>query len=289
MNTLIIGPSSSGKTTMLSVLQIASGFYPSLYVEHKNKTFADLFIQGPRVLLSGARVPATATVTEYKFRIVPRGFTSIMQRSLHYSLLDGPGGTLFPSATLDIQAAIDAWRTDPNHETLLRHARKATSLMLCVDSTNYTNAALFATFLPLFLDQINQTRFFRMKRVLVMLTKAEALVDQHGHNAYLELDALDIRTQAQRVLSIPGLNALRRVVRNPFGKAALCWGSAYGFLSSGAANYSGGVDAGPLLTSQNYPGLSEGDILNWWNPLSLISPLIFLSGGRPSRDIHVIS
>lgn len=307
---LVIGPSKAGKSVYLSALVLATeknwkseyglngtaasieaekdrGLYSRVAVITKNKAMADLTKSGRQFIDEGIpQFGGSQVHVTYEFDLkLKASSTSSSWFGLQtenrivtapFCVIDGPGGTIFPSAarsrgSVDLPAdQLEKFRTD-----LVAHARRSKGILICLDACDHDSAGAFFHDLLDFFSPIGHPLPF--ERIVFLLTKAEKMVPNRRGADKLLMN-LDPRPQLEDLLPV-SLNTIFNWKRDT---AQVCcgWASAYGFIpNEGSPNFIDTKDKGSKLRSVQ-PDMTLNDKLRLWMPFRLLDPLMFLATGE---------
>lgn len=282
-----------------------------------------------RMRLGRGQLDATESVNRYRFNVRVTRPGTLWRPPRHHeaSLLvqDGPGGALFPDE-IDIhgrEQAPSRWETE-----LLHQAKAAACLVLCVDATQRDTGVLLSQ-LPGRLRDLSESdlgsptpvlatwrhrtyarlsrlwgegspdqsavleRWLAARRVLILLTKIDALVEQavsgpgEGLSAQALASAIDPVRQACEILGPVFLHQIYRAL-NPQNQRREGWDagglavgvcSAWGFDPRSGRPYRSGADA--ALTDPTTR-------LNEWYPMGLRDAVIFMVCGHAGGTVQMV-
>jgi hypothetical protein len=286
---VIIGPSGAGKTNLLGAVSLASDYFKpqeigdgitvqevpfkplSIAMITLGESFRDI------AMIGNTRIAGTQAVTPYDFTcgVEWHDAEAILWKnhkaSASFRMLDGPGGALFGGSGAE---HIDEAALATFHTQLVEELQRAKGIMLCLDSTKPEDTALLFKFLGGIFDRTALLGPLKCERFVICLTKADALVANHGSRAHSVLNGMSAASAARRLLSESGFNTLRRKLPHP-DQTVCGFASIYGFLPNGQVNYDS--KAGRLLKSPpNYP---VQDAIEAWKPYRIIDPFVFLTTG----------
>ena len=292
---LILGPTKSGKTSLLACLDLAvsardPNAEPKLDVRPWNQDTTDLFHLARNTMRSG-RIPiaGTAELRRYEFLLTLRRKKDFVlfkgreeETDYTFTMPDAPGGALFsaqPADDLDMQM-LTRFRSEQ-----IDLLKVADGLIICLDPTDRDVALSFFIDLPKFLAETGQRRL-PVSRVVVVLTKADKIVSRHGRNAFRELARLSAREFGQKILTQHGMNALRTFLPRET-RIGFCWTSIYGFLDTGETNYDVTGDC-LLYHPESAPGkaISAAEAISRWRPFQIFDPFLFAGTGVPMPSIE---
>ena len=316
---LLIGPMGAGKTSLLLAMRQACMLRrkgePQLHFVPDSDSMADLIARSLRIFLEQKNLPSTLGTSRYSFSIhedrpslLP--WRAPRRKSLRMTILDGPGGALFPleeeSDRLK-RRQIETFRKD----LVVYGRRQARSLVFCVDSTE-PRAPFLESHLPRLISELcTDTRptkgglaqpwpYLPFRRVLVLLTKIDALCSAvaRGHavtssrrfrasdldRGFIPLDPARLARlvepvhQARTVLGntlLPGI----RAAMAPEAELAIGVCSAGGFLPQRGEAF--------LESSLSSTDGSAG-ALDHWQPFGIREALGFLVSGRESSSVKLV-
>jgi hypothetical protein len=219
------------------------------------------------------------------------------------TLVDGPGGTLFPNQPTAL--------TPQFEELMVERVREADSLVICIDSAK-PQLAVFRKQFSALLERVGgKSRLgIPAKRVLVLLTKVDAAVAaavQGAHRAHQQLQQDEWPTLALRVLRNNSITPYRLAsLLSPFdfaratldqatlsmirrsldSRAQMAIGvcSSTGFYSDGSVFWDD-------LRSEIYPRIAQGpdERLRNWTPFGIEEAIVFLASGRAFSTVNTYS
>lgn len=294
---VIIGPTSSGKTCLVSALHLmnagnvstsrsARSHLGAQYdVAAKNDDTKTLFRRGRETIKEG-RFPiiATAGLTEYRFDLegrtdgwIPSWILTgtaprLEKQGYSFSLLDGPGEAIFRGSGQ--VAAGDGGRAEREHrETLIEQARKSEGLILCADSSDDARITEFFLNLPEIVEEIGRPAPFR--RVAIVLTKADRYFLEEGPHAQSKAETTSPVERMNEILGDFGRAILLRYLDRGRVKVACGWASVYGFVpNEGTPNYDPENDRLLVFDPEN------PQWLNLWRPFRVLDPFVFVATGN---------
>ncbi len=290
--TLIIGPPGSGKTWLLSALEVDAVFSG----DQMGSAQYEIFAENAKMLALGGKarqavrtgslqVAPSNEVTHYTFLLREKRTTSRAKGAFgwrgtsteqsiseyNFTLVDGPGESIFSDHSLNPdhdQADQDKFRAE-----LVECGRRSQGLILCVDASDVQKAAVFFEKLRDILGEIGREYPFR--RVAICLTKADLHFMRHGHSAEAQLRQTSPWPQARELMTDFALRSLKQYLGTPGTTIACGWASVYGFvLHDGSANYDKGEDR-LLVYDERNPGT-----INLWRPFRLLDPFVFVATGH---------
>jgi hypothetical protein len=189
----------------------------------------------------------------------------------HFEIPDGPGGAIFP---IPGRGAIC---TPEDRESIFESARKASGLILCLDSTDNKDETVAALIkeLPVFCRGFKNGLPF--KRMAIILTKTDQYFWKQLPN---NLPDAERRAKEdcpwKRVREIIPDDIFKDLVKHASNTELVCgWVSAFGFNPDGTPNYD---PTGCMGSFKKYP---LGQRRNHWHPFQLMDPLFFLLTGEP--------
>jgi hypothetical protein len=256
----VTGPVKSGKTCLLGALIVAAGKSYcsrdpfSCYFCDQDRTapaspqqassdglgiesgsLNDLHRMASGVVLDGARIDATRTLREYRFRVeVNRrtqpakmwrlfGWLAKTRWTADVTVLDAPGGF--------------AWGTDDparqrnlHRDLMFERARQSQGMILCVDANNIEASQDFFLQMPEFVGQLS-THAMPFRRIAIVLSCADQVHKDEGADNRRRLEA-DSPWRRLRMLLSGSLNGLLQAVDRSGAQLACGWASAYGLLFS---------------------------------------------------------
>ncbi|WP_413208279.1 hypothetical protein [Rhodospirillum sp. A1_3_36] len=300
---VIIGPMNAGKTLLLSVLQLAAGTgaYDSSLNEISVRPSSGedpitRLFQSARTALIRGEIPidATADTVDFNFEIGLRPkrkgilgkiIANIVgqESTQQFSMLDGPGGTLFQSSKNTKSAEVDTAELTRYREEQLQRIREATGIIICVDPTDNDAAMTFFLDLPRFLADLN-VRHLSAQRISFALTKADRQYGERDVNAERKLRQTCPAESLTRLLGRQNLRMLRTYLPNNT-EVACCWTSVFGFTTKGAPNFDRQTNG--LAVRANDEAISAVEALDEWRPHQVLEPFLYLSGGQKINMIPV--
>lgn len=321
---IMIGPASSGKTTLLTAIKRACDL-PSedgLELEFIAERATAKKIKSAIDYITNRREghPATEDVGHYPFEVrvhqkAPNFWTPPLEADLHLTLSDGGGGFLLP--TDDTQ---DAVRQRFRGE-LVEAGRSATSMILCIDVTKpdstllekelgisfaemtrpvtYHSPVHWRTRLwsrlrnqPVPHPRARTRQCLNADRFLLLLTQVDKLCHQLPPSIERTIrfaEMIDPVEQARDMLGVPILKTIRSVLK-PEARFAIGVISAMGFHPVTGDPFAD-VDGTPL----NLASESGEDILRRWTPYGIRDAIYFLATGECRGTVkeltraHIIS
>ena len=294
----VIGPASAGKTCFLVTLdqalhrlhdvqaRAAAGDGAAkamlqrrelpdaaVHIEARNQGMKAVQLLRESVLAKGWSagglhlVEATSEVARIEFALVTGGRSG---RRYDFSILDGPGGSIFPQLGRTQERETDHYF---RHRRELREALEGTTgLMVCLDGSDASAAAEIAKGLRGLATELAERGRAPVERAIVCLTKADKRYYQTGRNARGCAERGDAWDLATKLLTADGVDALRSIVSGP---VCARWISSYGFLPDGSANYD--PHTGGFLADD----LGPADTARFWEPYGVLEAFLFLADGKP--------
>jgi hypothetical protein len=276
---VIIGPTQSGKTSLLGILQLATAKAAeqqglALRMLPSSSDMVDLieFSNSPENL---GRLQSTLGVKRYVFdyEVTHQNRDRVFQKDFNarFSMIDAPGEALLGDTT--------AW-TDPvmkkARAELVSELKTTNFIVLCADSTDSTSIIQFIRFLPRVLSETDLKRL-PCEKLVICLTKADKYVDEHPNITTLDEFAYeDPKECADRVIGTDALNMLRWYLSED-AEIRVGWASVYGFdPETGRPNYE--KDTGRLHVDVS-TGATPAETLQRWQPYRIVEPFIFLTAG----------
>jgi hypothetical protein len=299
---LIIGPSQAGKTSLLLALERACGLPqegdPPMRFMPDPRT-AELMRRAVRLMTNPAETAiATRAAADYGFRV------SVAGTSVEVVMSDGPGGALFPTEVRPSFAGqFKLWQTQ-----LLASARRAATIVLCVDATR-PSSDLWEEHLPRFIvgatepDQgevaAGGPRVLRASRLLVLLTKVDRLCEgalvalEHDEGRFSKLvgaltpaqmaSMIDPVEQLRHVLGVHALNQIRSALRDDASFAVgVC--SAGGFRPDNGRPYWLANGKPNALVAE-----TRDEVLRSWEPFGVRDVLHYIATGEGRGMVRVLS
>lgn len=308
---LIIGPTSTGKTTFVAAIQRAC-LMPSRGVidlhwrsagsPASQADLAELLDNALAQILDYEKARPTGKHVQYKFFVegrkhLPHTFNGVQLFDLQFSFHDGPGGALFTDK-------INAWNDQAEtRNTIIQHAKNAYTLMLCFDSSirNAKNVQKnLGRILPLLQNaQRNEGYYITPMKVVIILNK----IDQACFNVYKQAELndpsiqdtnitpksiaenIDIFAMAVECIGFESIKLLRSVMR-PDAELTIAITSAWGFQHNGQPLVN--AHGAPNLHSQIEKG-HDNDFLEQWHPFGVQDILLYLSLGIESPSLYKVT
>jgi hypothetical protein len=282
---VIIGPTESGKTSLLGSLQFATAQVAdqreiSLRILPVSDEMVKLieFSNSPKEV---GQLPGTQGVRRYVFdyevthKSPHRMFKKVSRT--RFSMIDSPGGALLGDENT-WQPGVEPEEMRKARKDIISELGSAKYIMLCADSTDEARTSQFIRFLPRVLSETGQQRL-PCEKLVVCLTKADKyVVDHPGMTTLDEFAYEDPLKRMQRVVGREALNTLKFYL-NEEVEIRAGWASTYGFdPETGRPNYDRDTK-GLLIDSST--GATEADILERWRPYQVVDPFIFLTAGLP--------
>lgn len=291
----VIGPASAGKTCFLVTLDQAlhrlhdmqaradggnESAVESLHrrglprtplrIEARNKGMRSIQLMREAVLADGwttagmHQVEASSEVERIEFALAsPKG------PRYDFTILDGPGGSLFPQLGRTQDDEGDHYF---RHRRELRQALEKTSgLMVCLDGSDSRAAAEIAKGLRAIATDLRERGRPPIERAIICLTKADKRYVEAGRNARGCAERSDPWELATKLLTADGVDALRSIVK---GTVCARWISSYGFLPDGSANFDPAT--GGFLADD----LGPADTARFWDPYGVLEAFLFLADGK---------
>jgi GTPase SAR1 family protein len=291
-NCVIIGPSQSGKTSLLGVLQFAT----AQQAEQPDRALSIFPVSpdmGELIALSNAaaqqgRLPITATqsvkryVFDYEITHNKHRGTFRQVSRTRFSMIDTPGGAVLGERSRWAEAGLVVDEMEAARAEVVQQLRTANYIILCADSTDDAAAVDFVQYLPTALMETG-TGKLPCEKLVICLTKADMYsVEEPGlgrRDNVIYRDQFsyeDPVARALRVISRAGLNTLRMYL-NENTEIRVGWASVYGFdPKDGRPNYN--PESNGLLIDSTL-GAKPADILERWQPYQVIDPFVFLTMG----------
>lgn len=289
MNTLIIGPSNTGKTSFIACVEHAANVLnfhhrekeKSCVIFARNTETQSLFSRSLDILHNGLiSIPGTSTSILYDFSMEftkeasswwKRLFSSSYQG--RFLFMDGPGGSIFSN---DINK-----EKNRNFQMLLGHLKTAQGLLICIDSIEIMNDSNKKLLHVHYKDNIQYllTHSYSLEipfqKVSFVFTKADLYAKMKGHEKDAEL-FLQQEDPFQLVLDTIGIDVFRTIVAfssSPNTLFQFSFSSVYGFVH-GAVH-------------QKLERLNAAD----WRPYNVIENFAFLLTGEkehPAQHLYSI-
>jgi hypothetical protein len=308
-NIMMIGPSRAGKTTLLSVLRLASARKlknaSRVRIRPVNDEAKVLFERALDIAVNGAIVHApNVDATRYIFELTCDAEKRVQVveyedepgmfpwskptrvEKIHYKMvkeprtftlnvLDGKGGDIFG----DRDELEDVSVYNQRRAELVAMAAQSAALVVCVNSSDRDSTKLFFRGLQRFLDEVHlsgvRTPF---ARVAIALTQADRKVEQFGSSAQVRLEAMDPATEASETLGFYARQGLFQALEPAArGLVYAGWVSVYGFIQDeGSVNFDSANDRIAIF---------RPDDARWtdkWFPFGVIEPFLFACTGEVS-------
>ena len=296
--TIIIGPTNSGKTTLISAFKcVCSQYRPNqkytlswLYGSSENAKATKNLIKKPvQVIMGSTQQEGTSKVEEYTF--IVEGHKNHSSKgdplfSIPFHVFDGPGGAIFStdSRTLDAQA--------DHRETLVEALSKSDNLLICFDS-NARNIELAQLSIDNLRGEIKElmpkARYLPFQRVLILLNKIDSLCrDTLRARGEREMSAKDLAdiidpfAQARHLIGQPLLDDLFKSI-HPKAKLAIGVSSAWGFKPDGSPLFK---KTGDAVKAPQGEDVDTNDFLEMRAPYGLYEALVFLAKGEVLPPLH---
>jgi hypothetical protein len=294
-DTIIIGPTKVGKTTLIASLQQAANI-TSLHTEGleidvlaKNELTRRIFLKALDVVKTGEVPFAGTSVAEaYDFTmsvdVEKSGFAGLWssifkgnQHQGHFQFLDSPGGAVFDDG---LGSSSEVRAANPHFQAVVRLMLEAEGLIVCVnacDSTTADEARLkeirdFYTKSFQFLLTHGFETSVPIERVCFVLTKSDLWAEQEGRGADAAefLAAQDPITIVEKVIGIKSLDTLAVFLES---KVEIAFGftSVYGFeegavhsgIGKGTTDFSIDIDNWqPYNIAESFAWLISGEVFN---------------------------
>lgn len=308
---LIIGPTSTGKTTFVAAIQRACLMPSNGEVDlhwrsagspNSQADLAELLDNALAQILDNENARPTGKHVQYNFFVegrkhLPHTFNGAQLFDLQFSFHDGPGGALFTDN-------VNAWNDQAaTRNTIIQHAKNAYTLMLCFDGSIRNAKSVqknLGRILPLLQHaQINDGYYITPMKVIIILNK----IDQACFNVYKKAEQndfsiqdtnitpkslaehLDIFAMAVECIGFESIKLLRSVMR-PDAELTIATTSAWGFQHSGHPLVN--AHGAPNLHSQIEKG-HDNDFLEQWHPFGVHDILLYLSLGIESPYLHKVT
>jgi hypothetical protein len=302
---LIIGPSQSGKTCLVGVLDHASTMVsPAQFeINPENPDMERLIGQAGEVSRNG-RMPwnATSATTTYKFSIrsqetpkfapltapvVPPRPDRLKVRKHMFQLLDGPGEALFPDSN-DQSEMSNAGETKSPEQQLIELGRRSKGIILAIDVNDVSSVSKFFTSLgPALRKMANADHYVPFERMVLVLTKADKFFQENRRDAHKLALQANPWSEVQRLLGRAGMRNLTRFMHPNYRKRIYCgWASVYGFVpDEGSANFKKD-DNGEESLAVYDP--NDPFFINKWEPFQILDPFVFLATGEEIASLKQI-
>jgi hypothetical protein len=288
----IIGPSNAGKTTFLVALQQAclqSGEDEfDLDFLADNEQTLQLLRLASDLLFDGLPMASSSEVVTYAFRVqVKDRRCSDPEFDCSMCVTDGPGGHLLP------QERGARGRDSSEWDSLIAAARGAHSLVLCVDASAPQLAALYCGLPELITAMKQGERRLPHRRVLLLLTKIDLIIDAFVHSAR---GSQQDRMRPGRVDAGYQESATIARMLSPLGQAEALLGKIVEMIRAGVrsdavfavgACSALGLQALQTASRRKRGGLpSVAERLATWSPFGVREALLFLAAGDIRHPIE---
>lgn len=332
-----MGPARSGKTFLLLAIGRACflpgretydlRFIPEMPSEDsatsngdpvEKQSVAELMRRAVKIITNEDKNrKGTLQATDYSFGITATGQfpgrfgrVNYVAETLSLTVSDGPGGALFTDEADENASGteIERWQ---GH--LVSRARRAKSLILCVDATA-PQLALLEKQLPVLVDKMAKTfpqlqkvsyeqslldrlinlvksnklpmrqvkmRCLNVDRFLLLLTKVDRVCATDNRPDLLAARIKPVQTAIQ-MLGLPFLNMIHQSLK-PDAKFAIGVASALGFYPSNGLPLAG--DDGFVKSG----GQREDDILNIWKPFGVRDAMFFIATGHATGTVKLVN
>jgi hypothetical protein len=306
-NIMMIGPSRAGKTTLLSVLRLASARRLKnagrVRIRPVNEEAKQLFERTLDIAETGAIVhPANVSATKYVFELncdvdnrvkvehfetapgkwpwsepikIDRSYFEVKKESKAFTLnvLDGKGGDIFGKP----DELEDRGEYDRRRAELVEMATQSSALIVCVNASDQNSTRLFFTGLQRFLDEVHSSGVRTpFSRVAIALTQADRKVEDFGSSAQTMLEEMDPAETASATFGYYAKHGLFQALDPPArDQVYASWVSVYGFIpNEGSVNYD---------SSHDRIAIFRPDDARWtddWIPYGVIEPFLFACTGE---------
>ncbi|MBN1572426.1 MAG: GTPase domain-containing protein [Deltaproteobacteria bacterium] len=284
---LIIGPSQSGKTAMIASIQRAILNWnekktgTNLSIFPVNTEMEELLELYEMQVIENGYLPRTGSagfsnyLFDLEFRRTGIGWL-LGKKGIRFNFTDGPGGDLIPS--LEKKSDFDKHEIEKRRNDLINRLEKASSFIVCIDSTDEKSAFDFWAILPTILRK----RKKKFDRFVICLTKADRYFAERYINPLEEIESEDPIKRGTELLGKTGLKFIDMHCKET--KVGICWTSAYGFIESdGNANYNKKEDKLRYWGE----GFTEQEVMDNWTPYQIVEPFLFVATGI-SRGIKFL-
>lgn len=314
MNTVIIGPSGSGKSALLAGVHFVANenraVPPGYRVEvpFSNNELNQLSFQFDRIIREGAlHAKPTTEVALYRMGLnvrrafIPRWLFTRWQKIPSFlgtrnviEMMDGPGEALFS----DLNSGGALQTMTQHRQTLKKQLQEATGVILCIPpgpagsgpeelEQDYEYILeFFVHFKQLLRDLSEENKTLPWRYFAVTLTKADGYFSTQGNAARSAMlqdssrEALRNRL-AERLFDDSLINQIK-ILTNYRVKIAAGWTSVFGFLPNGAANFN--IESEGLLVSarnpDGSPAYNPDTVRKNWLPYQLLDPFLFAANGH---------
>jgi hypothetical protein len=303
-NIMMIGPTQAGKTSLLSVLRLASARKVNgkrVRIRPVNDHAKELFGRALDIVETGAiRHGANVSSTRYVFELtcdikkrvrvehfeevphrfwgqptrVDRSYFEMVDepRTFTLNVLDGKGGDVFGGRG-DLE---DEGEYRRRRAELVEMAGQSSALVICVNASDPTSTKHFFRNLQGFLDDVHsggvRTPF---ARVAIALTQADRKVEQCGSSAQKTLEELDPADEATRTLGVHAKAGLFQALGEAAQRNVYAgWVSVYGFIpDEGSVNFD---------SVNGRIAIFRPDDAKWtddWVPHCVLEPFLFACTG----------
>lgn len=305
-NIMMIGPSRAGKTSLLSVLRLASANClhdnSRVEIDPVNDNAKQLFRKARDIVRTGNIVhEPTYSLLEYVFNLkcdvekvvvkevveeepgpFPWSKPKQVKRTVEVkvtvkkdftlTVLDGKGGSVFGPPDEGDPAEYARQRAE-----YVNLARKSVALVICMNANDPSTTADFFTDLQQFLDDVRVgSTPCPFERVAIAVTQADRQVEQFGSSALDRLEALDPAQSAAETMGRHARDGLFKALRPQARQMVYAgWTSVYGFIElEGSVNFD--ATTGQMV-------IFRDDTAKWvdnWYPYGVVEPFLFACSGR---------
>ena len=304
-NIMMIGPTKAGKTTLLSVLRLASLREMSngrkVDIEPVSQEAKELFRSSFYITKTGQlNHPGTLQASKYIFNlhcpftqrvkvenIVETSFFGMkrkvdesyyedrtMRKSFTLTVLDGRGGHVFGERS----EGEDKSEYERSRGELIELAASSVALIVCLNASDPKTTEFFFQGLLDFLDDVRaKAGRVPFERVVMVMTQADRLVEDLGNGAQIELEQ---RNAAAAVSDAMGFFARSSLFQSlqpaTLSKIYAGWASVYGFCpGEGSVNYDSKADRIAIYRE------NDAKWTDHWHPYGIVEPFLFACTGEP--------
>lgn len=319
-NIMMIGPTESGKTTLLKVLRLAAARKLSdgteVSVAPENPYAKQIFGEALSISKTGVfGRTGTLAPTECTFTIScevekdalvnnwvdkakpgirawiegtvekvnePRTERIKEESVMRLTVLDGAGGDILGRAHDDKME--DQGAVKDSRSRLIELAAKSVALIVCVNaSDSKSTEAFFRDFQEFFDDVKEYGGQVPFQRVAIVVTQADRLVEDFGSTALSELEQRDASAEASKAMGFFALSGLFQALSPEARERVYAgWASVYGFIPmEGSVNFD---------SEQNRMAIFKEDDARWtenWFPYGVVAPFVFACTGKTSNLVKV--
>ena len=311
-NIMMIGPSQSGKTSLLSVFRLASarrltdaskiGVWPiNEHAKAIDRYSHEISIHG------AINPPATAEATEYQFQLtcnvekevwvermveepeasiwgifggrkvkVDKGYKEkrTEEKKFNLAVLDGRGEDIF--GTIKDHEMEDQGSTENRLAALVELAANSVALIVCLNTSDSLVTQKFFSNFQVFLDGVREKRGkVPFERVVLALTQADRRVEDLGSSALMKLEEQNAAEAAREAIGFFAMSSLFGALEpSARNNVYAGWVSVYGFIpEEGSVNFDSTTDRVAIF-QENAKWTDD------WHPYGVLEPFLFACTGR---------